>query len=217
MGTTISKIVQRVLSSYPYIEEYLASGLINFRALSRHIYNDVRREFGEEVKFQSVVTAVRRYPVSKTMRGKIRISDILAKSEVTLKYDVGVITTSLDKSVIVLLEKIQSDLKNPYMVFQGVETLTIVVEESQLEHIAAMFREKVLDKKDKLAFVIVKSPRAIVDTPGVIAYLGNVLALEGINLIEMMSSHTETCFIVDEGDALQTVDAIRREIKRARI
>ncbi len=102
------------------------------------------------------------------------------------------------------------------MVFQGIETLTIVVEENQVEPIASIMKEKILDKKDKLAFVIVKSSQEIVDTPGVVAYLGNLLALEGINLIEMMSSHTETCFIVDEGDALRTIDAIRKEIKRAR-
>ncbi|MEE9594065.1 MAG: hypothetical protein V3V92_01565 [Candidatus Hydrothermarchaeales archaeon] len=216
MRTTISEGVHRLLSTYPYIEEYLSNGLINFRALARHIYDDVKRDLGSDVKFQSVVTAVRRYPISKTKLGRGKVSNILAQSEVSLKYDVGVITTEFDQSVIELMEKIQSGLKSPYMVFQGIETLTVVVEEGQLESIASILRGKVLDKKDKLAFIIVKSTVEIVDTPGVIAYLGNILAMEGINLVEMMSSHTETCFIVEEGDALRTIDVIRREIKRAR-
>lgn len=213
---TISEEVHRLLSTYPYIEEYISSGLINYRALARHIHDDVKKDLGSDVKFQSVVTAVRRYPISRTKLGRGKVSGILSRSEVNLKYDVGVITTKFDQSVIGLMEEIQSGLKIPYMIFQGIETLTIVVEESQLEAIASMLQEKVLDKKDKLAFVIVNSPQEIVDTPGVIAYLGNVLALEGINLVEMMSSHTETCFIVEEGDALRTIDAVRREVRRAR-
>ncbi len=216
MRTTISEATHRRLSSYPYIEEYLSSGLINGRALARSIYEEVRRELGGEVKFQSVVTAVRRYPLSKAALGRDRISDILARSEVNLKYDVGVITTRADPEVVEKIEELRSRLRSPYMLFQGIETSTIVVEESKLGQIEAILGDKVLDKKDKLAFIVVKSPREIVDTPGVIAYLGNVLALEGINLAEMMSSHTETCFIVEEGDALRTIEAMRREIKRAR-
>ncbi len=216
MRTTIAEVAHRILSSYPYIEEYLSRGLVNYRALARDIYDDVKRDLAGDVKFQSVVTAVRRYPVSRAKTGKARVAGILSKSDVNLRYDVGVITTRLDPAVIDSMEKIQAKLRSAYMILQGTETLTIVVEENQLETIASMLSEKILDKKSKLAFVIVKSPAEIVDTPGVIAYLGNVLALEDINLVEMMSSHTETCFIVEEVDALRTIDAIRREIRRAR-
>jgi len=216
MRSTISDGVNRLLSRYPYIEEYLSKGVINFRALARYIYDDLKREFGSEVKFQSVVTAVRRYPISRAKRGSDKVSNILAGSEVNLKYDVGVITTKFDQSVLEVLGDIQAGLKSPYMVFQGIETLTVVVKEDQMEAIASKLGGKVVGEKDKLAFVIVNSPEGIVETPGVISYLGNILALEGINLVEMMSSHTETCFIVEENDALQTIDAIRSEIIRAR-
>ncbi|MFQ6105463.1 MAG: ACT domain-containing protein, partial [Candidatus Hydrothermarchaeaceae archaeon] len=60
------------------------------------------------------------------------------------------------------------------------------------------------------------SPEEIAETPGVIAYLAGMLALEGINVVEMMSSYTETSFIVEEKDALKTIKVIRDEIKRAR-
>ncbi len=52
--------------------------------------------------------------------------------------------------------------------------------------------------------------------PGVLSHLANILATEKINVVEMMSSYTETWFIVSEKDALKAVEAIRREIKRAR-
>jgi aspartokinase len=72
------------------------------------------------------------------------------------------------------------------------------------------------DIKKNLATVIVTSPEEIVTTSGVIAHLATLLAMEGINVVEMMSSHTETSFIVEEGDALKAVEVIRKEIKRAR-
>ncbi|MEE8168006.1 MAG: hypothetical protein V3T58_03930 [Candidatus Hydrothermarchaeales archaeon] len=216
MSVTISEATHKALSGYPYLKEYLALGIVNNRALARSLLDEVKKDLGGDVNLQSVVTAVRRFPVSKARSGKDRISSILSKSEVNLKYDVGVLTMGLDSEVLERMEELQATVRNPHMLLQGIETLTIVVEEKQLEGLREIFGKKVLDLKKDLAFIVVKSPRDIVETHGVIAYLGNILALEGINVVEMMSSHTETCFIVDEGDALKTVEAIRREIKRAR-
>ncbi|MDP6612719.1 MAG: ACT domain-containing protein, partial [Candidatus Hydrothermarchaeota archaeon] len=71
--------------------------------------------------------------------------------------------------------------------------------------------------KKNLATVIVTSPDEIVTTSGVIAHIATLLTMESINVVEMMSSHTETSFIVEEWDALKAVEVIRKEIKRARV
>jgi aspartokinase len=176
----ISEATRKILAKYPYLEEYMERGIVNSRALARDIRDDIKRELGHEVNVQSVVSAVRRHPLSKSKGEKEKIFQILSRSEVGLQYDVGALTISTGKTG----SKIGPD---------------------ELEEGLIM-----------IASVIVKSPKEIADTPGVIAHLANILALEKINVVEMMSSYNETWFIVSERDALKTVEAMRQEIKRAR-
>lgn len=211
---SISEAVRKILARYPYLEGYLALGVINNRALARAIYKDVKRECGE-VKLQSIVTAVRRFPVTKTKSEKIL--RILSKSEVNLRYDIGVATVTLDPEVPKKLEELRREIgEESYMLIQGIQTLTIVAEERLLSLFEKIFKGKLAEIKRGLASIVVMSPREIVGTPGVIAHLAGILALEKINVVEMMSSHTETSFIVEEGDALRAIEVIRDEIKRAR-
>lgn len=64
--------------------------------------------------------------------------------------------------------------------------------------------------------MVVKSPEEIAETPGVIARVASLLSVESINIVEMMSSYSETFFLVEEGQALACIEAIRREMRRAR-
>ncbi len=210
---SISEATRKILARYPYLEEYMRLGIVNNRALARDIAGDVKRELGREVNIQSVVSAVRRHPVSKGKREKEEIYRLLSKSEVSLRYDVGAITILLDAPS----SKIDTrEVDEGLIMIRGIETLTIVVEERLIGAFKEKFRDAVISSNKNLASVIVKSPKEIADTPGVIAHLANILAVEKINIVEMMSSYTETWFIVDEKDALKTVEAMRQEIKRAR-
>ncbi len=210
---SISEATRKILARYPYLEEYMRLGIVNNRALARDIAGDVKRELGREVNIQSVVSAVRRHPVSKGKREKEEIYRLLSKSEVSLRYDVGAITILLDAPS----SKIDPrEVDEGLIMIRGIETLTIVVEERLIGAFKEKFKDAVISSNKNLASVIVKSPKEIADTPGVIAHLANILAVEKINIVEMMSSYTETWFIVDEKDALKTVEAMRQEIKRAR-
>ncbi|MBI5253033.1 MAG: ACT domain-containing protein [Euryarchaeota archaeon] len=212
----ISEAVRKILARYPYLEEYMALGVINNRALARAIYRDVRRECGE-VKLQSVVTAVRRFPIAKTKSERNKILKILSGSEVNLRYDIGVATVMLDSEVPKKLEELRREIgEETYMLIQGIQTLTIVAEEALLSLFEKIFKGKLAEIKRGLASIVVMSPREIIKTPGVIAHLASILALEKINVVEMMSSYTETSFIVEEGDALRAIEVVRDEIKRAR-
>jgi hypothetical protein len=209
----ISEATRKIIAKYPYLEEYMERGIVNSRALARDIKEDIKRELGREVNVQSVVSAVRRHPLTAGRREKEKIFQMLGGSEVSLQYDVGALTISTSKtgSKIGLQE-----LDEGLIVIRGIDTFTIVLEEKLIDKFSEKFTGAVINSNKNLASVIVKSPKEIADTPGVIAHLANILALEKINVVEMMSSYNETWFIVSERDALKTVEVMRREIKRAR-
>lgn len=213
-GTKISELVRRALAEYPQLGEYMGGGVINTRALAREILPEVRREYGREVKLQSVVTAIRRFPTSKGRIERGGLLRILSGSEVNLRYDMGALTVGLNPGILAKVKRLPA--LGGLIMIQGIETITVVAGEERLRDLEELFAGDVIEVKRGLASVVVKSPREITQTAGVIAHLASVLALERINVVEMMSSYTETCFVVAEEMALRCVEIIREEIKRAR-
>jgi hypothetical protein len=211
----ISEATRRALSKFPYLEDYMSQGMINHRALARAILPEIKKELERDVNLQSIVTAVRRYPVSRRRKGGGEIQKILSQSSVILKYDVGAITIQLGKG----LEKSLGELRKvneKFIVIQGIETLTVIGDERILSTFDVIVKDSILDRNQGLASVVIISPKVIAETCGVIAYLASSLALDEINVVEMMSSYNETVFIVEEEDALKTIGKVRGEIKRAR-
>ncbi len=210
----ISQATRRVLRKYPNIAEYLGYGVVNYRALARLIQPEVERLLGTGVKLQSIVTALRRSGGEPAHDSAKRI---LAESEVSLRYDLGLITAALSRETPRKVLEVHRMLKGaPYVLLQGLENLTIVTRQEYITRLESLFGDDLVESKRSLAGIFVKSPPEIASTSGVLARLSGLLAAEGINVVEMMSSHVETMFLVEERDCLRGVEAIREEIKRAR-
>jgi type III secretory pathway lipoprotein EscJ len=193
----------------------MALGVVNFRGLARLILSDITKQLGTRPNIQSVVTALRRQSVLKKKTEKSKIERILAKSIVNLKYDMAAVTI---EGGLREVERMKGSpfIEGTYILLQGMDSLTIIADESLIIKIKDYPGKEPLRIYPNLAIIVVKSPKEITKTPGVLAYLANILALERINVVEMMSSHAETAFIVEEQDALRTIEVLRHEIKRSR-
>jgi predicted regulator of amino acid metabolism with ACT domain len=211
----ISEATRKALGKYPYLDRYMSMGIINNRGLARHIHSDVSKHLETQPNIQSIVTALRRLSQKKRKTDDSGLENILAKSTVNLKYDTAAATISVGQSQVESVKK-RILTEGTYILLQGMESLTIVADNASIDRVRDSLGSEVLEIYSDLAIVVVKSPGEITTTPGVLAYLANILALEGINIVEMMSSHAETAFIVDEKDALITIEVLRREIKRSR-
>ncbi len=211
----ISEATRRALAKYPYLDRYMAMGIINNRGLARLIHGDVSSHLDTPPNIQSIVTALRRLPQKKRKSEAAGLENILARSAVNLKYDMAAATVGIGQKRMEILKK-RILTEGTYILLQGMESLTIVADDASIERVRQSLGSDVLEVCSDLAIVVVKSPGEITKTPGVLAHLANILALERINVVEMMSSHAETAFIVDEKDALHTVEVLRREIKRSR-
>ena len=62
---------------------------------------------------------------------------------------------------------------------------------------------------ENLAVVTLKSSEDMEDTPGVVAYLTTLLAENGINIIETMSTWTDTLFVIAEKDVAKVMELLR--------
>lgn len=212
---SISEATKKAVKKYPYLEQFMGAGVINNRALARILLPEISKQLGTTPNIQSVVSSLRRLPQSKGILDDRLLRKILSKSKVNLKYDMSALTLNVrlvDKTGI--MDKLTP--KDTYILLQGLETLTLIGEDTLIKGLSTNIHKKALELSKNLSIVIVESPKEITKTSGVLAHLANILALEEINIVEMMSSHAETAFIVEEKDALRTVEVLRKEIKRAR-
>ncbi len=211
----ISDSTRKVLAKYPYLDNYMAMGIVNNRGLARLVQPEVARELDIHPNIQSIVTALRRESKSKKRLEKGSLEHILAGSNVNLRYDMAAVTLAVGQSN---MEKTRRKLlpEGSYILLQGLDSMTLIAHEDLIKKVGGHLNREVMELYENLAIVVVKSPKEIAKTPGVLAHLANILAMERINIVEMMSSHAETAFIIEEKDALRTIEVLRREIKRSR-
>ncbi len=212
MQLKISKSVEEVVEEYPALSYYLSRKLINYRALARVIQPKVAERVGREVKIQSIVTALRRLNLEKREE---RLKEILSRSEISLVYDLCLVTSSLTRDTPKKVLEIHNKLED-YILLQGLAFITVITKEEHFDFLQRLFRQEILAKAKDLAGVVVKSPAEIAFIPGVISRLTSVISAEGVNIVEMLSSYSETLFVVAERDALKCINAIRREMKLAK-
>ncbi len=146
-----------------------------------------------------------------------RLARLLAGTRIELREGVSVLTVpkALFQRVEGLVPRLMVEARL-FNILQGVSGVTIIVDE---EHAAAI-RDAVGDTLEELrgqAALILVSPREILDTPGFIAYISTLLAVNNINITQIVSCYTDTIILVSQGDAprayrvlLEAVEAARR-------
>jgi aspartokinase len=99
-------------------------------------------------------------------------------------------------------------------VIQGSKAITLITD----ERTAGIIREEVgddriLDQRDNLVEIAVTSPQSIRTTPGIMSFLCGTLSSNGINVMETMSTYTDTIFIVHADDMVRAFEILSKAIQ----
>ena len=209
--------MQELLLAKPVLLAALGMGVVNYSALARALRGEVERRLGREVSEASVKVALIRFRerLSRSIAEE-SVLRVVAESSTTLIDDVGLVTLRASDPLALapLLSGVRARL---LQITQGVHTLTIVTDSEVLEGLLRKVDPKLVEAvyKDQAAVILV-SPREIITTPGVMAYLTTLLAVNGINITQVISTHTDTLFILGRQEAVEAYYLLRRAIDEAR-
>ena len=209
--------MQELLLAKPVLLAALGMGVVNYSALARALRGEVERRLGREVSEASVKVALIRFRerLSRSIAEE-SVLKVVAESSTTLIDDVGLVTLRASDPLALapLLSGVRARL---LQITQGVHTLTIVTDSEVLEGLLRKVDPKLVEAvyKDQAAVILV-SPREIITTPGVMAYLTTLLAVNGINITQVISTHTDTLFILGRQEAVEAYYLLRRAIDEAR-
>ncbi len=217
-GISIAEAARLIVSGKPSIVDGLRQGVINFSALADMIKEQVMEIVGRKsVNVDSIKMALMRYADELKSRKQLlekQIAEVTANSILELKNDVAVLTIN-QKGLLIRFDQIFKSLNSFrfLQLTQGTETFTVVTDLQSKDKIVEVVGENniVLEIEDQSAIVII-SPKQIIDVPGVIAYITDLLSSNGVNITQIISCYTDTLLIVDREDALKAYQILENKI-----
>ena len=107
------------------------------------------------------------------------------------------------------LEKEAKRFMETFHIIEGTASVTIITTDDFSKKVKQVFRNKTIKEYPDLVEVILKSPREIVTTAGVISYIYSLLGENDINVVDTLSSWTDTIFLVEEKDLSRVMEFLR--------
>jgi hypothetical protein len=212
---SVAEKTRGYIDAHPSVKDCMAKDLINYSSLARLIMKDLSIKNEE-----AVMIACRRYAQKLSKKDhEGDILAILADSRIEVKTKICIITASNDWTVLQRLERIFAKLINQkalMQVIQGAQAITIIADEKLRNEVVNEVGEtNVLKVREDLVEITVKSPQKIGDTSGVFSYLVSNLSEQGVNMVETVSCHTDTIFIIHERDMIQAYSILSKLLECA--
>lgn len=218
--SSVSQAVTEVVSGDPILRQCVVRGIVNYRKLAKMLQPMVSQILGKEIPIDTIKVALLRYTsrVGGEKSVKKEVLDVIARSSVELRTDITIIVvrSTAINYIAQLLAKIVS--KARFMaVMQSVVATTIVVDKDSAEEILkSVKKDDVIEVQRDQAAVVIVSPEEIMNVPGVLAYIANVLSQNNINIVHIESCYTDTIIIVSKNDLEKAFSTIMKHVDGAK-
>jgi|SRR3989338_4980434 len=200
---TVPQAVEKIILRSRYLTEAMSKDLINASSLARYMKPEVESLVFKKVTTGSIIVAVKRLQKSFSSGYKpITIfqeaPDMIVRSNLTLIY------VKNSNNLLQELSKIekagQSFQKKALFTYGRVETiiLTNKINLSNIEKILS--REEIIETYPNVSSITIHLPVDSVKTPGIFYFFIKSLAWEGVNILDILSTHSELTLIFNSED-----------------
>lgn len=195
---TVPQAVEKIIKRSRYLSEAMSKDLINASSLARYTRQEVESLTFKDVSVGSITVAIKRLQKSFTSGYKpITIfeeaPDMIVRSNLTLIYV---------KNSGHLLEKLStieksslSFQKKALFTYGRVETM-ILTNKVNLPNIEKLLKgEGVIETFPDVSAITIHLPKEAVKTSGIFYFFIKSLAWEGVNILDILSTHSELTLI----------------------
>jgi hypothetical protein len=217
MVNSLSKIVQHLIDADLSLQDALQRDYANYSAIARMLRPKVEETLRRKVKLESLITSVKRARTSYSSREE-NMTRIIAESVIHLRTDVAKVSVEKTKRNLEMMRKVLTKFPGEFLqVLEGVSAITLILDQKMFDNVYSIFRkEDILDERQKLAAIVVQSPREIIDTPGCAIAFYNPVSRRHINIEETMSCFTDTILVLRMEDIGKAFTALADMIAEAR-
>jgi hypothetical protein len=217
MVNSISKTVQNLIDEDLSLQDALQRDYGNYSAIARMLMPKVKEAVNSDVNLESVITSVKRAKANYTiLQGKI--TRVVAGSVLTIRTDMAKVSVDKTKQTLEKIRKSLATFSGEFLqVIEGNSVVTLISDLYSFHKINGIFdKDDVIDQKQSLATVIIRSPDDITSTPGCVQAFYNAVSRRHINIEETMSCYTETIIVLAMEDVSKAFAALTELITEAR-
>lgn len=204
MKNTVGE-VWKFLDNNPCIKRDLSKGLINSRALAKYIVKTQNMDG----TLDAVISAIRRYDVGKKddiflnarklISQTINLSTRSGLAEISLVKDEDV-----QQSIPELFDVIEYSRGEVLRIIQANESIKLIVDKKNLENVIAVFpKNKIINVDKNIAEINMHMAPKMIVTYGILAVIANELAINSVNILEVLTCLPEMILFVKEEDILK--------------
>ncbi|HEV3245502.1 MAG TPA: hypothetical protein VG102_04030 [Candidatus Paceibacterota bacterium] len=211
---TVTQTVREILSTSPFLNEVVATGMGNYAQIARVLRPQIERRLYEKVSDGTIAMALHR--ISLELK-RPRFGDRFLKqlSDITVRSKMIEFVLPNTDALPPILEPLLKKLRNRKDVFiafsQGVhESILVINAEFEKEFRTLVGKRKGIRKIERLSVITLRLPEASLDVPGVYYPILRALATEGISFIEIMSVNTELSIVCKDGDIDRAFATLKR-------
>ena len=217
MVNSISKTVQNLIDEDLSLQDALQRDYGNYSAIARMLMPKVKEAVNHDVNLESVITSVKRAKANYTiLQGKI--TRVVAGSVLNIRTDMAKVSVDKTKKNLEKIRKSLASFSGEFLqVIEGNSVVTLISDLNSFNKISSIFtKNDVIDQKQNLATVIIRSPDEITFTPGCVQAFYNAVSRRHINIEETMSCYTETIIVLAMEDVSKAFAALTDLITEAR-
>jgi len=200
---SISTKVERIVTESPFLSEGLRRGLINLSELARQLQPQLQNDLWKPVGQAAVVMALRR--CAERLPDKETQEIVLAQKsgQLTARTDLLEFTfrrsDRTDECHRLLLEKIGTGHGLYMTVTRGIEEVVIICSRAFGGAVDEVFgQERLLARLENLNAVTLHLTADSWRTPGIYHAILKKLAWDKVNLINLISTHTELTLLLEK-------------------
>lgn len=215
---SISRIVESIIETRPFLEEALSRGIINHSALAEELKDNVEMELKNKVNISAIAMAIRRYVEKNSDKLKPMTNLNLKNSDITVRSDLFEITTKKSGHDLKKLRLIYENVdfqQGDFLTFtNGLFEITIISNQRYRSNIEIMFNQNEIIKIiEEIAAITIKLPMEAIGDPGYFYVFTKILAWKNISIVEIVSTLTELTLILFESDIPIAYNALKEYLK----
>lgn len=216
----ISNLVQETLMSSETALTALAHGYMNLSAYAKIIKPEVQRQAMKPVSEASIVVALSRLYKNVKMTGPVLQHVIL--DSISVKSDLIEFAFEKTKATEERVQRLHQDASlssaDFFAVTHGIGEISIVVPKYLKKSVLAAFKNHTPKLVlENIASITIRFSEKYLNTPNVFYSLLHHFAMRRINIVEMISTFTETTFILshrDLNEGFAIINTLARRDKR---
>lgn len=201
---SISDAVYDIVKHSPYLTEALSEQIVNLSSLARKIHSQVESKVKKDINDGAIIAALKR--IGGKLNHKFKKVKIISNlGDITVRSNITEYTYSNTETLLKKFQELFLNIGSKKEIFlnlsQGVTESTIIASGNIEKEIQQVFKNATLTMKlENLSSISMKLPQDTVDNPGAYYSILKLFALEGINMVEMVSTFSEVSLIFRTAD-----------------